>query len=213
MASSVQRNNELLPCVIAGDAEARRVLIEENMALVIVKADGLVRQMPHFAYLRNDLVSAGYVGLVKAINKLSTTKPRKSSLRAASALNTWMGRAILHEMLELLPREQAIQVPRKSAKAARNPETVSWNARPINTPIVYNVLPETLTARSQFALVDLQDVCDVCCQTETERECLRLRAAGHTFKEIGIALHQPLPTAYLMFRKLQKRILKKWDCQ
>jgi len=207
MASGVTRNNELFPLVVAGDAAARSALIEENMALVVVKADSLIKQMPSIAYLRDDLVSAGYIGLVKAINRLPSGKVRMK------ALNTWIGRCVLRELLQLLPKERTIRVPRSSADAARNPESVSWDAQPIDAPVVYNVLPETLRAHSHLPLVDLQDICEACCRTETERECLRLRAAGHTFREIGTMLDLPLATANLMFRNLQKRILHKWDCQ
>jgi DNA-directed RNA polymerase specialized sigma24 family protein len=207
MASSVTRNNELFPLVVAGDAAARSALIEENMALVVVKADSLIKQMPSIAYLRDDLVSAGYIGLVKAINRLPSGKVRMK------ALNTWIGRCVLRVLLQLLPKERTIRVPRSSADAARNPESVSWDAQPIDAPVVYNVLPETLRAHSHLPLVDLQDICEACCHTDTERECLRLRAAGYTFREIGTTLDLPLATANLMFRNLQKRILHKWDCQ
>jgi DNA-directed RNA polymerase specialized sigma24 family protein len=206
MASSIQRNNELFPAVVAGDTEARRSLIEENMALVVVKAEGLIKQMPTIAYLRDDLVSAGYIGLVKAVNKLPGGKVRMG------ALNTWLGRSITREMRQLLPRERTIQVPYTSAVAANKPESVSWNVQPIDAPLVYNVLPETLTAHSELAAVDLQDICDVCCRTETERECLELRAAGYTFEKMSATLKLPLTTTYLMFRRLKKQILHKWDC-
>ena len=74
MAFTVEKNNELFPAVAAGDAAARDAMIEDNMALVVVKADALIRQMPSVAYLRDDLVSAGYVGLVKAVNKVAAGK-------------------------------------------------------------------------------------------------------------------------------------------
>ncbi len=54
MAFTVEKNNELFPAVVAGDAAARDAMIEGNMALVVVKADSLIRQMPSVAYLRDE---------------------------------------------------------------------------------------------------------------------------------------------------------------
>jgi DNA-binding CsgD family transcriptional regulator len=205
MASSIERNNELFPLVVAGDSEARRLLIEENMALVVVKADGLIKQIPNVAYLRDDLVSAGYVGLVEAVNKLPGGKIR------VGAFNRLLGKIVTRRMLDLLPVERTIRVPRVSAEAARKPESVSWNARPIDVPVVYNVLPETLKAPTHFSIVDLHDVCEACCQTEAERECLRLRSEGHTLREIANILALPFSTTKLLFSKLRRRILHAWD--
>jgi hypothetical protein len=60
-------------------------------------------------------------------------------------------------------------------------------------------------------VVELRDVFTACCHTETERDCLRLREEGYTFKEIGRRLDMPLSTANLMFRRLQNRIFSAWE--
>ena len=76
---TIEKNNELFPAVVAGDAAAREAMIVNNLGLVVVKADSLIRQMPSVAYLRDDLVSAGYIGLVRAVNKVPTGRVRHES--------------------------------------------------------------------------------------------------------------------------------------
>jgi DNA-binding NarL/FixJ family response regulator len=181
-------------------------MIEENMALVVVKADSLIKQIPSIGYLRDDLVSAGYVGLVKTINKVA-----RGGVKTARALNRYLGNSISREMLQLLPRERTIHVPLRSNDAARNPETVSWNVQPIDPPVVYNVLPETLQTASHCGLVELRDVFAACCHTERERECLRLREEGYGFVAIGARLNISKTHAQRIFHRLSDAILACWD--
>ena len=64
MSENIKRNNELYPAVVAGDAAAREAMILNNLGLVATKANALICQVPGVAYLRDDLVSAGNIGLV-----------------------------------------------------------------------------------------------------------------------------------------------------
>ena len=183
MASSVARNNELFPAVVAGDAAARCAMIEENLALVVLKADSLIRRVPSLSYLRDDLIGAGEVGLVIAVNKVARGKVRR-----VRAVNRYLGRCILREMMELLPHERPIHVPKRSNAAARNPQSVSWNVRPIDIPVVLNALSDTLETYSQQTAIALRDIFAVCCKSDSDRECLRLREEGYTFIEIAARL-------------------------
>ncbi len=201
MAFTIENNNELFPAVLAGDAAAREAMIVNNVGLVIVKAGSLIRQMPSVAYLRDDLVSAGYIGLVRAVNKVPTGRVRMK------ALNAWIGRCVTKEMRDLLPRERSIHIPRESSRLARN------HNRPIEVPTVFNVIPETLETHSELAVVELRDIFDACCKSETERKCLRLREAGYTFQEIGTRLNISKSLAQKMFRNLQERILACWEAR
>lgn len=197
MSENIQRNNELYPAVVAGDSAAREAMILNNLGLVVVKADSLIRQVPGAAYLRDDLVSAGNVGLVKAVQKITQKVHR-------GAVNHWLGRFIEREMRTVLPSERTIRVPPPS-------KLLLVNSRPSEPPSVFNVIPETLEACSDFRLVELRDVMAACCRSDAERECLRLHEEGYTFKEIGEYLGVSLPTANRMFHKLKARILEYWS--
>jgi RNA polymerase sigma factor (sigma-70 family) len=198
MASSIKLNNELFPLVVAGDPEARETLIKENRPLVVVKADGLIKRIPGVEYLRNDLISAGYVGLVEVVNKLPGSKSR------CGAFNKLAGKAITRRMSDLLDIEKTIRVPRSSWSAAKNKK------RPINPPEVSNALPETLEAVPQ-STADLRDVVDFGCHTDDERTCLRMREAKYTFEEIAETLSIKPSQAQRMFAKVKHRVLHHWN--
>jgi RNA polymerase sigma factor (sigma-70 family) len=199
MSPNVTRNNELYPAVLAGDAAAREAMILNNLGLVIVKADSLIRQVPGVAYLRDDLVSAGNIGLVTAVNQIAAGRVRMESV------NTWIGRVVTRTMRHLLPHEHTIHIPQESRRLARNKK------QPIEPPRVFNAIPETLEAYSELTVVELRDVFDACCKSDAERDCLRLREAGYTFREIGARLSISTSLAQEMFRNLQARILAYWE--
>ncbi len=198
MSENIARNNELYPAVLAGDAAAREAMILNNLGLVVVKADSLIRQTPALAYLRDDLVSAGNIGLVRAVYHI-TPRVRQQ------AVNNWIGRSVSLEMHILLSHEHTIYIPRQSVRDAK------LQNRTITPPCVLNGLSERLESYLEFETVDLRDLIDACCQSDTERECLRLREAGRTFKEISRTLRIPLPTANLLFRRLKARVLARWQ--
>jgi RNA polymerase sigma factor (sigma-70 family) len=198
MSGMVERNNELFPAVCAGDHDARDEMIVSNMGLVVVKAASLVNQIPGLIYLRDDLVSAGHIGLVRAVDRIKSGRVRMA------AVNRWIGRSIEREMWRLLPHEHSIHIPAESSRLARS------QLQPIESPVVYNTIPEHLEAHSELRLVELRDVMAACCHTEAERQCLRLRVEGHTFQEIGDRLDVPRPTAARMFHRLKNHILAYW---
>jgi len=168
MSDNIARNNELYPAVLAGDRAACEAMILNNLGLVVVKADALICLIPKVAYLRDDLVSAGNIGLVQGVNKIEEHHV------CMEAVNSWLGQSITNEMLQLLPVEQPIQVPRRSDDLARE------NGCPIEMPSVFNAFPENLETCSEDGAVDLRDTIEACCESEAERECLRLREEGYT---------------------------------
>lgn len=194
---SVEQNNDLYDAVVAGDAVAKEAMIVGNRGLVVVKADALIRKIPSVAYLRDDLVSAGNIGLVRAVKRL-TRRVRRA------AVNAWIGRCVSKEMLDLLPHEHTVYVPGRSSALAYN------NNRPIDPPRVINALPETLEAYSDCRIVELRDLFSVCCQTDTERLCFRLREEGHTYSEIAEQVGLAVSTVYTTLTRLKQRILNAW---
>ena len=61
---STEGNLALAPKVAAGDLEARGQMIEGNMPLVVSKVSAYIRDFPEYGYLRDDLTSVGFMGLV-----------------------------------------------------------------------------------------------------------------------------------------------------
>ncbi len=198
MSENIQRNNELYPAVVAGDAAAREAMILNNLGLVVTKANALICQVPGVAYLRDDLVGAGNIGLVTAVNQIAAGRVRMK------AVNTWLGRVVTRAMLHLLPHEHTIPIPHESRRRARNKN------QPIEPPEVVNGLSESLETFTDAAVVDLRDLMDVCCESEAERKCLKLHEEGYTFEAIGQLLGTSLKVAFRMFHRLEARILDRW---
>ena len=195
MASSVKRNNELFPLVVAGDAKAREALIEENMALVVVKVDAFIAQVPGVAHLRDDLISAGHIGLVNVVNKVSLGASKKI-YALNKCISDWVGR----ELWRLLGKEHVIHIPRESSRRRRN------NGDPIPIPVVLHAIPESLETPATHSAVDLEDMLAACCKSDLDRACLRLRRERYTLKEIAARLDVPLLTVHRRLRRLKARI-------
>ena len=68
---TAEKNAELYPRVAAGDEAAREDMINGNMPLVFSKVESFIRCFPHVVHLRDDLVSAGFVGPGKAVNQMA----------------------------------------------------------------------------------------------------------------------------------------------
>jgi RNA polymerase sigma factor (sigma-70 family) len=195
-----QRNNELYAAVIAGDLAARDAMIVNNLGLVVAVVNGFIGKVPGAAYLRDDLVSAGHIGLVKAVTKLAQVG-RKVPFQSVAP---WLGRFILREVRTVLPQERTIHVPSATRKL------YAQNKRPLETPAVFNALPETLETCSEIKAVDLRDVINACCDSEVTRECLRLHEEGYTLVEIGQRVGLTKSTVQRRLQALKQRVFHCW---
>lgn len=196
---SIEQNNELYDAVVAGDPHARDEMIINNRGLVVVKSESLIRQIPSLAYLRDDLVCAGNIGLVEGVDGIVGGKVKMA------AVNSWLGQAIVRAMLHYLPNEQTIRILAESRRCAL------IAGEPIDPPRIFNALPEVLEAASDYRVVELRDVFSACCRTENERLCFRLREAGHTYTEIAEKAGLAVSTVYGILKQLKQRILDAWN--
>ena len=71
-------------------------MIVGNMSLAISKAESFIRCFPEVAHLRDDLISAAFIGLTKAVNKIAAGKgPRKVDPSApADFIGMWINREL-----------------------------------------------------------------------------------------------------------------------
>ena len=94
-----------------GDMEARAVLIERNLRLVVYIAKKFENAGVHV----EDLISIGTIGLIKAVNTFKLEKNIK--------LATYASRCIENEILMFLRRD----VKRKSEVSFDEPLNVDWD--------------------------------------------------------------------------------------
>lgn len=196
-SSDRERNERLYPRVMAGDEEAREEMIESNMPLVIVKVNSFLCRHSQFEYLRDDLHSAGFVGLVQAVNKMAEhiDPPIVNPTGYISV-------AITHEIGRLVAKEENrgfARVPKADREAGK-------------VPFVTNSLPESLVDPEQEAaqeVIEMRDLLESCCESDDERTILRMREKGHSDREIADAIGLKHTTTYLLRLELEDRFKQK----
>lgn len=192
-------NQALLPLVEAGDHHARQQMVGGNLPLVISIVEGMIGCAPQLAYLRDDMTSAGYTGLTKAVNRIKRLGDR-------AKVTSYLSVAIRRDIKRLLASETTIYVPPRSQQAARA------QGDPIEPPCVVNCLPERpRLSNDACGETDARDLLDSCCACEEERTLLAMREAKHTYAEIARAIGKPLSSTYVLAKALESRIQQKLD--
>lgn len=200
--SGRELNDELYPLVVAGDEAARERMIEVNMPLVTNKVDTFLAVFPHLEYLRDDLMSEGFIGLCIAVNKMAEGGPRQNANPTG-----FMSYKIHYQLGDLADKEagtgahpNTLRALRKAGKAAAQQVEADPDILPPATG------DETI---DPMAMTDLIDEIESCCEDENELEIVRLRAKGYVDQEIADQLHIPLTTTYMLRRGIYARFLEK----
>lgn len=108
---SREEEREMLEAYAAGSQEARAVLIERNLRLVVY----IAKKFENAGVNVEDLISIGTIGLIKAVNTFKVEKNIK--------LATYASRCIENEILMYLRRD----VKRKSEVSLDEPLNVDWD--------------------------------------------------------------------------------------
>jgi len=95
---STDEENSLLELLVKGDVEARTILIERNLRLVVY----IARKFENTGVNIEDLVSIGTIGLIKAVNTFNPEKKIK--------LATYASRCIENEILMYLRRNNKVRL-------------------------------------------------------------------------------------------------------
>ena len=194
----VEKNLALFRRVTAGDAAAREEMIVGNMPLAVAKVESFVRCFPGITHLRDDLASAAFTGLVKAVNKMAAGEGPRST--APSAPLDFIGMWINRELGELVESETTIRLPARSKYRARA------QGNELSSPTVCNVIPERFAVPSYEKELEMRDLIDACCTCDEERTFVAMREAGHTYAEVGKAIDMPLTSTYVMAKELDARV-------
>lgn len=192
-----EKNAALYARIIAGDPAAREEMITGNMALVISKVDSFLRNVPQMAYLRDDLTSAGFIGLTQAVNALADG----TRVRNPGYVPCYLGQRISTELTRLVDEDEApIRVPHTSEHRART------NGQKVTPPTVQNAIPERFEVSSYEKELEMRDLIDSCCTCDEERTFVAMREAGHTYAEVAKAIDMPLTSTYVMAKELDARV-------
>jgi DNA-directed RNA polymerase specialized sigma subunit len=200
---TADENAELYRRVAAGDEAARDEMITGNVPLVISKVESFLRCFPYLAHLRDDLVSAGCVGLVRAVNQMA----RGCRIKKPENWNPTdhMGSAIYRKFGELIEDESTIRVPHTSKDRARA------EGEELTVPGVINKRCERLEMPSHEEEFETRDVIETCCTSQEEKRFVAMRKSGHTLAEISAALGMSRMSVHRMGRRLEGRVVRKLE--
>jgi len=192
-----EQNEQLFHRIIAGDQQAREEMIEGNMPLVIVKVNSFIQRHPQLAYLRDDLHSAGFTGLVQAVNKMAEAE-------GSAIINPtdYISAAITHELSALRAKEADAGFSKISAA----------DKKEANLPTVIHSVPESMEDPKQAATQDaleLRDMLESCCESDKERTLLRMREEGYSDRDIAEALNMSRTSIHTLRKELEKRFNQK----
>jgi len=196
-----EQNERLYVRVMEGDDEAREKMIEGNMPLVIAKVDAYIGCHPQAACLRDDLHSAGFVGLVQAVNTM-VEHEQPSNVNPTGYISV----AITHEIARGAERESAMGLT--SIPEPENGPSSSGN----DVPEVGHNVPESIIDVNESAvqgLLNLRDTLDSCCEREEERTLLRMRDEGYSDREIAEALNISRTSVQRLRKELEQRFKQK----
>lgn len=197
-----QRNDDLYPRVVAGDRAAIDEMICMNMPIVCIKVDDLVGCFPGLAYLRDEMIGEGNLGLVESINKLVGSNPQKK-VNPTGYINVAVQRSIGN----LTDRE--LNTSDRTARHRRQHD---------QEPNSTHKVPDSERVLSQLDYdpnkeVELLDLILGCCQSDEERAIVDLRIKGYVDREIAKTLDIPLTTVFMLRRELYQRVLATGEVQ
>ena len=196
-----EQNERLYPRVMAGDDKAREEMIEGNMPLVIAKVDSYLRRYPQLEHLRDDLHSAGFIGLAQAVNKM-TEHVDPQNVNPTGYISV----AITHEFVRLA-KEEAAHSGIELADAPEFDMELTDEA-----PGISHGIPESVVDTNQSAatgLLELRDLLESCCESDEERTLLRMREEGYSDRDIAEAIGLSPWATYTLRKKLEERFNQK----
>lgn len=196
-------NDRLYPLVAAGDADARQQMIEGNMSLAVTKVESFIRCFLNVAHLRDDLTSAAFIGLTKAVNKMAegTAIKYEGTWNPTDFIGAWIN----CELGEAVEVENPIRVPRRSRCRARA------NGQELEAPVVQHDIPERFEVPSYEKELEMRELIESCCTCKEERTFIVMREAGHTLVEIAAAIGRSRMFTQRMGKQLEARVMRKLE--
>lgn len=192
---SIETNDLLYPAVTKGDQVAVKSMIESNIPLVVSKVKSYIEQFPHVSHLYDDLMSAGFLGLVEAVNRMSSDRAVDNP-HPTSYIGCWVQRRIG----EIADDQGDVIASHRTQRRARKDD----RELPKHEPLGECNLDIHVDPRS---MIELRDQIDACCETDEDRAIMDLREKGYSDREISQQLNLPYTTTYMMRREVYSRFL------
>jgi RNA polymerase sigma factor (sigma-70 family) len=174
-------NADLFARLMAGDNDVRKKLIETNMVLAENAAEKYVLSRPGVKHLKDDLISDGYLALVKAVDAIKKSQPTNVSAYLNAAINHAIN-------LEADNNESQIKCSSKRRfKSGAVPHKIGTIS-----PNIEGDIPIPEKRDSGVGLVEADNLMNelfACCTNDQERAIVYLRSRGKKNTQIAKRLH------------------------
>ena len=200
-----EEEQAMLDRLTAGDEEAKQILIEHNLRLVVY----IARRFENTGVNLEDLISIGTIGLIKAVN----TYRRDKNIKLA----TYSSRCIENEILMHI-------------RKISNQKTEISLDEPINMDYDGNelLLADILGTDEDMILRPMEDEVDLCILRQAvgalpdrEREIIQMRFGLGGYKELTqkeVAVYMGISQSYIsriekrIMLRLRKELLRQTNC-
>jgi DNA-directed RNA polymerase specialized sigma subunit len=199
---TTEHNDECYKRLISGDANARNEMIEGNIALAVYRTDAYLRTSPQMAYYRDDMISAGLVGLCEAID----TMQKKGAIRNPKPTG-YIARTIDQHIVRLADEANTIVVSYKAQERARAEGKPILPPRLVSDKVLLGV--DDSVFRDRNATKELQDEILACCHNAIERQIVMMRSEGYTDAQIGDVLNLSDTTISSRRKAIHSRLLER----
>ena len=179
---TMEQNDEVYKRLVKGDKKARDEMIEGNVALVVYRVEAYLRSAPQMTYYRDDMISAGLLGLCGAVDRMRKKGPVKNPKPTGC-----IAKAIDRHVSHAVDESNTIVVPNRVQQLARA------EGEPITPP---RIVPDKAliglsesSSRDRKETLELTEDVLACCRNDVERRVVSMRVDGHTDAEIEKALN------------------------
>ncbi len=181
--------DQLAEKVRQGCGRTRDEMIEGYIPLVKSKVTKWLNLYPSLENARDDMLSEGYLAVVKAVNSIATTH--------IDNVTAYVSVAIVHHIGDFLDKNYIIRVPWSSDEDPPNVE-------PIFEPSVKIAEPG--------AVLEIMDMIEAACLTDEDRAIVDLLSRGYTEREISAQLDIPQSTVNILRYEIHERYCRLERC-
>jgi len=190
--STLERNKQLHQQLLAGVPAARDLMVEANMPLVLDRVESFLRRFPKLEYLRDDLVSEGFMGLINAVDAIG-------AIPSDDKLTGYLIKSIINAMADVLEQEAPIRISRRSLRRAKE--------RGDNPTPSFSELDSDhiLLENGDAEMIDVRDTIYACCQTDEEQTVVEAREKGLSYPEIEAKYGITIASTHRMLKRIHER--------
>lgn len=197
-----EANLALYERLVSGDESAFEEMVLLNKSMVTYKVMTYLDEYPQLVHLKDDLLSAGAVGLVKAVKIMQKRGPRENPNPTGM-----MSKHIYYHIVDVADLEAAIRVPKRSFEKRMK------TGNPLTVPVKQKSLTvrDTLEREAMTdprTMVDLWDALLACCGNDTERQVIELRTQNYGDPAIGKIVGLGSFDVYYLRKKIYERFVE-----